>query len=80
MNSNAGDTVRLNLMDVAATDPNGGLLVVDIGHGVDTVNMLNVSIAGRVVVILSDSVPVRILPVSSSIVPLPQFVSETPAF
>ena len=53
--SNAGDTVNINLADVAATDAAGGLLIKDTGHGVDIVNMLNITVAARLTVTLGDS-------------------------
>ena len=55
VNSNAGDSVNIDLTDVAASDPSGGLLMWDVGHGIDSVNMLNDATASHLVVILSDS-------------------------
>jgi hypothetical protein len=53
-NSKAGDTVHIDISNVVVTAPAAILQVVDLGHGADMVNLMNVQVA-RLLVLLSNS-------------------------
>jgi hypothetical protein len=55
LNSNPGDTVRIDLTNVQCLVDDANLVLTDSGQGIDLVNLLNVTVDGTLEIILTDN-------------------------